>query len=162
MPSLLVPVVVLSRHVRAAQEHEALLGAERLLRRPPGSAPLVIFEMYERLRPDLVGLPTLHYLRSLGYVCYDVMSTKGLSLSDGSLIHGHRCCVDQHARGSACTQWQDVDGPPSAGAECAASLSSDFVCVKPAWASAAQEEQRARQPEASNLQASAHHQHHAS
>ena len=156
LPSLPVIAVLLA----CAQEHEALLGAQRLLRRPPGSAPIIIFEMYERLRPDLVGLPTLHYLRSLGYVCYEIMSGKGLALSDGSLTHAHRCCTAQHARGSTCTRWQDIDGPPGAGAECAAPLASDFVCVKPTWASAAEEEQRAMQPEAirtPHAHAQAHH-----
>mmetsp|Transcript_47811 Transcript_47811/g.79124 ORF Transcript_47811/g.79124 Transcript_47811/m.79124 type:complete len:290 (+) Transcript_47811:71-940(+) len=107
-------------------EHEALLGASQLLRRPPRAAPLIIFELMEALRPDLPGLPTLHWLRSFGYVCYDVTSRKSNALPDGSLRHAHRCCSLKNGTTGACSAWLD-DAPKA----CMPGLYSDFVCHKP-------------------------------
>lgn len=98
-------------------ELEALIGALPLLRRPVGSAPLVVFELYEKLRSsDLRQLEILHLMRALGYRCLDTVSAGGggggdhgghrrrrwgASSRDGKrtseLLVPHSMCVDDYA-----------------------------------------------------------------
>lgn len=139
-------------------EHDAILGAERLLRRPTHTAPVIIFELYESFRPDLPGLPTVRFLRSHGYVCYDVASRPAFKLPDGSLGHRHRCCATSHSiksgtgSGGPCTtwrdsQWDDRDERARRREDpdqiCGPSLATDLLCVKPWWSTAQEEEERA-------------------
>ena len=109
-------------------EYDALLGAQALLRRPAGSAPLVLYEEYETLRPDLRNLPSLRLLRSHGYVCYDVRSYPGYRLSDGSIMHRRRYCASLDGRGG-CAEWAD-DETGDAG-HIKGTLATDFACAKP-------------------------------
>ena len=71
-------------------EFEALLGALRVLSRPMERAPIVVFELYERFRPDLPDLDPLHLLRAKGYICYDVSSRQPASASGRPLPVGPR------------------------------------------------------------------------
>lgn len=136
-------------------EHEALLGAGALLRRPPGEAPLLLFELMEDLRADLPNVATVQLVRSHGYVCYDLSSNVDNRLPDGSLRHQHRCCgkrrpsikaIEGSTQGgkaavgadrvavrgvdykenTECLEWRE-----DASRACQNPLYTDFACVKP-------------------------------
>ena len=123
-------------------EYEALLGAGALLRRPPGEAPLLLFELMESLRKDLRDVAAVQLVRSAGYECYDVSSNLEHRLPDGSLRHQHRCCKQMRPRelrsarvkgadyvydeNIECLEWRD-----NATRACQSPLYTDFACVKP-------------------------------
>ena len=103
------PCAVVKLDIQGA-EFEALLGARQLLSRPRKHAPLVVFELYERLRPDLPDLDALHLLRALGYSCYDVSNRQG-----------PRGAGPRKGRGP----------PPKLGLqEVSRPLATDFACLK--------------------------------
>ena len=104
-------------------EHEALLGATALLARPPKLAPMIIFEILETLRPDLMNLVTVQQLRTFGYNCYDITSKVSNRLSDGSMKHMHRCCASFGNK--TCKEWVDQHKE-----SCNTALYTDLVCTK--------------------------------
>ena len=120
-----VPCAVIKLDIQGF-EHDALLGAMQLLRRPRGSAPVVFFEYAEKLSRLLPSvnetrsLATVQMLRGLGYVCYDAQSDLRLRLPDGTIKHRHRCCSSVNV----------CHDDPERKGECNGDLYTDFICVK--------------------------------
>jgi len=125
------PIAVLKLDIQG-NEYEALLGAEGLLRRRPSTgrhrpglshhAPhgprLVVFELYEALRPDLKCFETLHLMRLLGYTCYDLSN----KLAPQSRLAGF-------ARAETCPLHLNP-GAEAQAARPRRPLSTDFACVR--------------------------------
>mmetsp|Transcript_30879 Transcript_30879/g.51096 ORF Transcript_30879/g.51096 Transcript_30879/m.51096 type:complete len:314 (+) Transcript_30879:100-1041(+) len=116
-------------------ELEALLGTLNVLTRPAGDAPLVVFKIIEKLRPDLFHLETLHLMRTLGYTCFDVSNR----LQDGQRLMPYWPCYKGWPRilkdlglyASAVQAWskQHTNRSMPRGWGCP-ELATDFVCIR--------------------------------
>jgi FkbM family methyltransferase len=81
-------------------EHEALLGAHALLSRPAAKAPLVEFEYYEYLRPNMPRHSSLHLLRGYGYECYDIGAGRRTRTLEQP-IHSDFACIKRRKQAVA-------------------------------------------------------------
>jgi len=111
----------------------ALMGAHKLLSRPSESAPLVQFEYFAHLRPDLPGYEILHLLRGYGYMCVFLGFPQGNAEREHSKMYGpvwRQVGVTPKGQPMREVVRPPFDMPLPLGGAIANHIATDFVCVK--------------------------------